>query len=252
MFSQPDSVSKSEKDGYTLYLVNNAHIIVGVMTKSLPYDTLTSFEPVGQVATGSLLVATRSDFPAKSLKELIELAKKSPGKFTYASVGYGTTQHFSAELLMQSAGIEMLHVPFRNSPAAMAGVLGKHVDIMFDTVSAVLGPVQSGELRALAVTGRDRFPAIPNVPTAIESGLLPDYEVTTWYGVVAPSGTPADIVGKLNGALNEIVKDADVKERLAKAGAIASSSSASAFGEHMKSEFKRWSAVREKAKLEQQ
>lgn len=247
-----ESVSKSEKDGYTLYLVNNAHIIVGVMTKTLPYDTLASFDAVGQVATGSLAVATRSDFPAKNLKELIDLAKKSPGKITYASVGHGTTQHFSAELLMQSAGIEMLHVPFRNSPTAMAGVLGKHVDIMFDTVSAVLGPVQNGELRALAVTGRDRFPAIPNVPTAIESGLLPDYEVTTWYGVVAPSRTPAAIIEKLNRALNEIVMDADVKERLAKAGAIAASSSVDAFRQHMKSEFQRWSAVREKAKLEQQ
>lgn len=131
-----ESVSKAAKDGYTLYLVNNAHIIVGVMSKTLPYDTLASFDPVAQVATGSLLVATRSDFPAKNLVELIALAKKSPGKITYASVGYGTTQHFSAELLVQSAGIEMLHVPFRNSPAAMSGVLGKHVDVMFDTVTA--------------------------------------------------------------------------------------------------------------------
>lgn len=247
-----DSVSKAEKDGYTLYLVNNAHIIVGVMTKTLPYDTLASFDAVGQVATGSLAVATRSDFPAKNLQELIALAKKSPGKITYASVGHGTTQHFSAELLMQSAGIEMLHVPFRNSPSATAGVLGKHVDIMFDTVSAVLGPVQSGELRALAVTGRDRFPAIAEVPTAIESGLLPDYEVTTWYGVVAPGKTPPAIVEKLNRALNEIVMDADVKDRLAKAGAVAAASSSVAFRDHMKSEFQRWSAVREKAKIEQQ
>jgi len=247
-----DSVSKSEKDGYTLYLVNNAHVIVGVMTKTLPYDTLASFDPVGQVATGSLAVVTRSDFQAKNLLELIELAKSNPGKITFASVGNGTTQHFAAELLMQSAGVEMLHVPFRNSPAATSAVMGKHVDLMFDTVSAVLGPIQSGELRALAVTGRERFPAIPNVPTVIESGRMPNYEVTTWYGVVAPAGTPASVIGRLNRALNEIVGDVEVKERLAKVGAVAASSSVDAFREHMKSEFQRWNAVREKAKIEQQ
>jgi tripartite-type tricarboxylate transporter receptor subunit TctC len=247
-----DSVAKSEKDGYTLYLVNNAHITVGVMTKSLPYDTLASFEPIGQVATGSLVIAARPDFPAKNVRELIDLAKASPGKITFASVGNGTTQHFTAELLMQIAGIDMLHVPFRNSPAAISGVMGKHVDLMLDTVSAVLGPVQSGELRALAVTGRERYPSIPEVPTAIESGLLPDYEVTTWYGLVAPAGTPAPVIATINKALAEIVRNEAVKDRLAKVGAVAASSSAEDFRKHMQSEFKRWGSVREAAKLEQQ
>lgn len=247
-----DSVAKSDKDGYTLYLVNNAHIIVGVMNKTLPYDTLSSFEPVGQVATGSLVIAARPDFPAKNVKELIDLAKSSPGKITFASVGAGTTQHFTGELLMQIAGINMLHVPFRNSPAAISGVMGKHVDLMFDTVSAVLGPVQGGELRALAVTGRERYPSIPEVPTAIESGLLPDYEVTTWYGLVAPAGTPKPVIERINKALSEIVKDEAVKERLAKVGAVAASSSVEGFRDHMRSELKRWGAVREAAKIEQQ
>lgn len=247
-----DSVARADKDGYTLYLVNNAHIIVGVMTKKLPYDTIASFEPVGQVATGSLAIVARPDFPASDIKGLIELAKASPGKITFASVGAGTTQHFTAELMMQIAGINMLHVPFRNSPAAVSGVLGKHVDLMFDTVSAVLGPIQGGEMKALAVTGRERFPAIPTTPTAIESGLLPDYEVTTWYGLVAPAGTPKPVIEKLNKALNEIVADDVVKERMAKAGAVAVGSASDSFGEHMKAEFKRWGAVREAAKIEQQ
>ncbi len=222
------------------------------MNKKLPYDTITSFEPVGQVATGSLAIVARPDFPAKDVKELIALAKASPGKITFASVGNGTTQHFTGELFMQIAGIKMLHVPFRNSPAAMSGVMGKHVDLMFDTVSAVLGPMQGGELKALAVTGRERFPAIPAVPTGIESGLLPDYEVTTWYGVVAPAGTPRPVLEKLNKALNEIVKDEVVKERMAKAGAVAAGSSIDGFRDHMTAEFKRWGAVREAAKIEQQ
>jgi tripartite-type tricarboxylate transporter receptor subunit TctC len=153
---------------------------------------------------------------------------------------------------MQVAGIKMLHVPFRNSPAAVSGVMGKHVDLMFDTVSAVLGQIQSGELKALAVTGRERYSAVPNVPTAIESGLLPDYEVTTWYGVVAPAGTPKPVVEKLNKALNELVADDVVKERMAKAGAIAAGSSTDGFRNHMNAEFKRWGGVREAAKIEQQ
>lgn len=247
-----DSVAKAEKDGYTLYLVNNAHIIVGVMNKTLPYDTITSFEPIGQVATGGLAIVARPDFPAKTVKELIDLAKKDPGKITFASVGNGTTQHFTGELLMQIAGISMLHVPYRNSPAAISGVMGKHVDLMFDTVSAVLGPVQGGELRALAVTGRERYQSIPDVPTAIESGLLPDYEVTTWYGLVAPAGTPKPVIDAINKALAEIVTDPAVRERLEKVGAIAASSSVEAFRVHMQSEFKRWGGVREAAKIEQQ
>ena len=247
-----ESVARADKDGYTLYLVNNAHIIVGVMNKKLPYDTIASFDPVGQVATGSLALVARPDFPAKDVKELIALAKASPGKITFASVGNGTTQHFTGKLFMQIAGVQMLHVPFRNSPAALSGVLGKHVDVMFDTVSAVLGPVQSGELKPLAVTGRERFPATPAVPTGIESGLLPDYEVTTWYGLVAPAGTPRPVLEKLNKALNEIVTDNVVKERMAKAGAVAAASSIDGFRDHMTAEFKRWGAVREAAKIEQQ
>lgn len=247
-----DSVAKAPPDGYTLYLVNNAHIIVGVMHKTIPYDTLASFQPIGQVATGNLLIVAHPDFPAKNIGELIALAKKDPGKITYASVGLGTTQHFTGELFSQIAGVQMLHVPFRNSPGATAAVLGKQVDLQFDTVSAVLGPVQSGDLRALALTGRERFAVLPNVPTGIESGQLPDYEVTTWYGIVAPAGTPAPIVNKLNAALNDIVKDKTVQERIEKAGAVAQGSTVDGFRQHMAAELTRWGKVREAAKIEQQ
>ncbi len=247
-----DSVAKATPDGYTLYLVNNAHVIVGVMHKSVPYNTLSSFQTVGQVATGNLLIVAHPSFPAKNVGELIALAKKDPGKFTYASVGQGTTQHFTGELFSQIAGVQMLHVPFRNSPAATAAVLGKQVDLQFDTVSAVLGQVQSGDLRALALSGRERFAVLPNVPTGIESGQLPDFEVTTWYGVVAPAGTPAPIVNKLNAALNDIVKDKAVQERIEKAGAVAQGSTVEGFRQHMAAEMARWDKVRETAKIDKQ
>ena len=173
-------------------------IIASVMTKTPRYDTLTAFDPIAQVATAGLIMSTRPDLPANNVKELIDAAKASPGKLTVGTAGFGATQHLAAELFKQIAGIDMLHVPFRTSPEAITAVLGKQVDVMFDTVSAVLGQVQSGQLKALAVTGKDRFPAVPNVPAAIESGVLPGYDVTTWYGFFAPRGTPPAVIAKLN------------------------------------------------------
>jgi tripartite-type tricarboxylate transporter receptor subunit TctC len=152
---------------------------------------------------------------------------------------------------MQTAGVKMLHVPFRNSPEAIAAILGKQVDVLFDTVSALLGQVQSGELKALAVTGKDRFPPVPNVPTAIESGALPGYDVTTWYGVFAPRDTPAAIIAKLNKTLNESLAEAAVRQRLDTVGVIVQGSTPEAFGQFMAAEFKRWNAVREAAGIEQ-
>lgn len=247
-----DSVAKAPKDGYTLYFVNNAHIILGVMTKTLPFETINSFEAAGQVATGGLVVVTRPDFPAKSIKDLVEAAKAQPGKITFASVGAGTTQHFTGELFKQVAGVDMLHVPYRNSPAAIGAVQGKHVDVLFDTVSAVLGQVQGSDLKALAVTSRDRYSALPDIPTGIESGVLPDFEVTTWYGLVAPAGTPASVIGKLNRTLNEIVADPAFRDRIEKVGAIAQSSSPEDFRRYMQTEFDRWTKVREAAGIPQQ
>jgi tripartite-type tricarboxylate transporter receptor subunit TctC len=129
------------------------------------------------------------------------------------------------------------HVPFRNSPEAISAVLGKQVDVLFDTVSALIGPVQSGELKPLIVTGKDRFPLVPNVPTAIESGVVPGYNVTTWYGVFAPRGTPAPIIAKLNKTLNDILVDAAVRQRLDSAGVVVQGSTADAFGTFMAAEF---------------
>jgi tripartite-type tricarboxylate transporter receptor subunit TctC len=247
-----DSVAKAAKDGYTLYLVNNAHVILGVMSKALPYDTVKSFDPIGQIAGGGLIAVAHRDFPANSIKDLLDLAKNSPGKITFASVGVGTTQHFTGELFKQIAGVDMLHIPYRGSPAAIAAILGKQVDVLFETVSAVLGQVQSGDLKALAVTSKERFPAVADVPTAIESGVLPDYEVTTWYGLVAPLGTPASVITKLNRTLGEISAEGIVQERLARAGALPLISSPDEFRGHMEREFTRWNEVRERAGISQQ
>jgi len=244
-----DVVARATADGYTLGIMTAGQIIAAVTTKKMPYDTLTAFAPVGQIATASLMIVTRPDFPANDVKGLIAYAKANPGKVVFASPGFTATQHFAGELFRQSAKIDLLHVPFRSTPETLNAVLGHHADIMFDTVSALIGHVQSGQLKALAVTGKDRFPAVPNVPAAIESGLLPGYDVTTWYGLFAPRGTPPAVIAKLNKTLNEVLADPKVAEKLVKVGVVVKSSTPQAFGDFMADEYKRWNAVREAAKI---
>ena len=198
-----DVVARAPPDGYTLGIMTAGQLIAAVTTKKMPYDTNTAFAPIGQIATASLMIVTRPDFPANNVNELVAYAKAHPGKVIFASPGFAATQHFAGELFKQIAKIDLLHVPFRSTPETLNAVLGKHADIMFDTVSALIGHVQSGQLKALAVTGKDRFPAVPNVPAAIEFGLLPGYDVTTWYGLFAPRGTPPAVIAKLNKTLNE-------------------------------------------------
>ena len=174
-----DIVAKARPDGYTLGIMTAGQIIAAATRKSMPYDTNTAFAPVTQVATASLLIATRPDFPANNVKDLIAEAKANAGKIIFASPGFAATQHFAGELFKQTAGIELLHVPYKTTPEALNAVIGHHADILFDTVSALIGQVKAGQLKALAVTGKDRFPPIPDVPAAAESGALPGYDVTT-------------------------------------------------------------------------
>jgi tripartite-type tricarboxylate transporter receptor subunit TctC len=247
-----EAVANAEPDGYTLGIMTAGQIIAAVTRKTMRYDTLTAFAPVGQIATASLLIVTRPDFPANNVKELVAAAKADLGKIVFASPGFAATQHFAGEMFKQTAKINLLHVPFKTSPEAINATLGKHADVLFDTVSALIGHVQSGQLKALAVTGKERFPAVPNVPAAIESGVLPGYDVTTWYGVFAPQGTPATVIARLNQALNESLADETVRNRLVAAGVVVKSSTPQAFGDFMASEYKRWDAVREAAGIDKQ
>jgi tripartite-type tricarboxylate transporter receptor subunit TctC len=246
-----EMVSRAAPDGYTIGIMTAGQIIAAAMTKQMRYDTLTAFDPIAQVGTAGLVIVTRADYPSSNAKDLVEAAKAAPGKIVFASPGFGATQHLSAELFKQTAGINMLHVPFRTSPEAITALIGKQVDVLFDTVPAVLGQLQSGQLKALAMTGKERFPALPNVPPAIESGVLPDYDVTTWYGFFGPKGMQPAIVAKLNKAFLETIAEPEVIERLTKAGAVPKGSTPEAFGTFMAGEFAKWNSVREKAGLEQ-
>jgi tripartite-type tricarboxylate transporter receptor subunit TctC len=247
-----DAVAKATPDGYMLGIMTAGQIIAAVTKKNMPYDTLTAFAPVTQVATASLMIVTRPDFPADNVKELVAAAKADPGKIVFASPGFAATQHFAGEMFKQTAGVNLLHVPFKTSPEAMNAVLGKHADILFDTVSALIGQVQSGQLKALAVTGKDRFPAVPNVPAAVESGVLPGYDVTTWYGVFAPRGTPPAVIAKLNKVLNDSLQEEDVKKRMVAVGVVVKGSTPDEFGQFLTDEYKRWDKVREAAGIPRQ
>jgi tripartite-type tricarboxylate transporter receptor subunit TctC len=246
-------VAKAEKDGYTLGIMTAGQIIAAVTSKSLRYDTLADFAPVAQVATAGLVIVTRPDFPARNVAELIAAAKAHPGKLTMGSPGFGvTTQHLAGELFTQTAGVNLLHVAFRTSPEAITALLGNQIDVLIETVSAVIGQVKAGQLKALAVTGKERFPAVPDVPTAMESGLLPGYDVTTWYGFFAPRGTPPAVIAKLNKGFNDVIAQDAVRARLVTAGVVVHGSTPEAFGKLMADEYARWDRVRVAAGIPRQ
>ncbi|MBX9846880.1 MAG: tripartite tricarboxylate transporter substrate binding protein [Xanthobacteraceae bacterium] len=246
-----EQIANAPKDGYTLGVQTAGQIIAASMTKNMRYDAVEAFDWVGQIATAGLLIVVRPDYPHKDIKSLVAAAKANPDAIKFGSPGFGATQHMAAELFKQVAGVNMLHVPYRTSPEALAALLSKNVDVLFDTVTALLGQVQSGQVSALAVTGKDRFSAVPNIPTAMESGVLPNYDVTTWYGLFGPKGMPQPAIAKLNKSLNEMLEEAAIRERLVKAGVEVKGSTPQAWRQFMIDEYKKWSAVREKAGLEQ-
>jgi tripartite-type tricarboxylate transporter receptor subunit TctC len=246
-----EAVANSPKDGYTLGVQTAGQLITPVMTKVVRFEPVEAFDWIGQIAVAGLMIVVRPDYPHKDIKSLVAAAKAEPGKIVFGSPGFGATQHLAAELFKQVAGVNMLHVPYRTTPEALTALLSKNTDVLFDTMTALLGQVQSGQLRALAVTGKDRDPAAPNVPTASESGVVPNYDVTTWYGLYGPKGMPKPVIAKLNKTLNEILEEPATRERLTKTGVIVKSSTPEAWHEFMVAEYKKWSAVRDKAGLEQ-
>jgi tripartite-type tricarboxylate transporter receptor subunit TctC len=247
-----DAIARAEPDGYTIGIMTAGQIIASVMRKQMPYDTLKAFDAISQVATAGLMIVARPDFPASDAAGVVAAAKRNPGKVSFAAPGFGATQHMAAVLFGQVANIDVLHVPFRTSPEAISSLQGGQVDVLFDTVQAVLGPVQSGALKAIGVTGKDRFPAVPNVPPAVDSGAVPGYDVTTWYGFFGPRGMPPAVTAKLNAAFNEIIAEPAIRERLTTAGVVVKGSTPEAFAKFLTDEHARWTAVREKAGIPQQ
>lgn len=244
-------VANSPKDGYTLGVQTAGQIIASVITKNMRYDAVGAFDWIGQIATAGLFIVVRPDSPYKDIKSLVAAAKANPGKIVFGSPGFAATQHLAGELFKQSAGIELLHVPYRSSPEVLAALLSKNIDVAIDTITALLGQVESGQVHALAVTGKDRFPTTPNIPPVMESGVVPNYDVNTWYGLYGPKGMPPAVTAKLNKTLNEMLTEAAIRERLGKIGAVVKGSTPDEFAQLMAAEHAKWTKVREAAGIEQ-
>jgi len=241
---------KAPKDGYTAYMMNNSHGVVATLFKNLPYDSVNDFAMVSLTGIAGLVLVTSPSFPANDVEGIIAAAKAAPGKYNFASPGVGTTQHFSGELFRQLAGVDIKHVPYRSTPAAITGLLANEVQLTFELVQPVLGQIGAGTLRAIAVTSPQRHPALPQVPTVMESGL-PEFQVMSWYGLAVPAGTPRPIIDKMNKALHEVLGRAEVRKQLVDVGATAATSTPEELRQHIVNEIAKWSAVREKAGIPQ-
>ena len=204
------AIAKAEPDGYTIGLVTGAHAISGALYKSLSYDSTDSFEMISTVVYYALVIAVRSDFEAKSLKELIVLAKSKPGSLSFGSVGFGSTHHLAGELLDTTAGIKMVHVPYRGDSQSITALLGGEVPVIVGTTVLLAPQIESGAVRGLAVTSPTRTPLLPNVPSADEAGLG-GFDVRTWAGLLAPKGTPPAVIKRLNTAVRETLADPETK-----------------------------------------
>ena len=238
-----DQVAKAPPDGYTLLTISNTHFVSAALYKKLPYDSVTDFAPVTQVTSAPNIIVVHPSLPVRTVKELIALAKAKPGKIDYASSGNGSTQHLTGALFTKMAGIEMTHIPYRGSGPATADLLSGQVTVGFPGIAGMLPQIKAGKLRALAVTSARRSPELPQIPTVAEAGIK-GYEVTAWFGVAAPKGTPRDIVMKLHTELLRILKNPDVQRQLLNAGQeVAWQETPELFGEMLKTEATKWARM---------
>ena len=241
-------VAHAPPDGHTLLLVSSAHAINPVMFKTLPYDTVKSFEPVMLTHVVPLVLVVNKDLPVKSVQELIAYGKAHPGKLSFASSGNGGAPHMSGELFKSMAGIEMTHVPYKGSTAAHPDLIGGQVTVMFDTLAAVQPHIKSGAVRALAVTTATRVPGV-DLPTMAEAGL-PGYETSTWGGIFAPAKTPKDVVAKLNAEYNKALATPEVKKKLEEAGIQPAGGTPQQFADFLQSEMTKWAKVAHDANIQ--
>jgi tripartite-type tricarboxylate transporter receptor subunit TctC len=239
-------VAKSAADGYTLYLGFNGPLANAPSLYSrLAYDPQRDFTPV--ILTGSQpnLLAVAANVPANSLQELVVLANSQPGKLTYASVGNGSASHLGMELLKKQAGVDLLHVPFNGGPPAVLAVAAGDVQVIFSAPSNLMAQVKAGKMKALAVTSLKRFAPLPNVPTVAESGLagLAQFEAIAWNGLLAPVGTPKEIIVRLNREIGEVLAMPELKRKLFDAGIDAGGGTPESFGQLIKAESRKWGEV---------
>ena len=234
--------AKTAPDGHTIVLVPATHAINVSLYEKPPYDAVADFAPIVLLATAPYMLVVNPSVPVRSLKELIVLAKGKPGQLNYGSVGIGNATHLMGELLKSMAGIDITHVPYKGGAIALSEVIGGQVQLYFGTTSTIQPQAKAGKVRPLAVTALKRSQSMPEVPTMDEAGV-PGYDAAGWWGVLAPAGTPAGIVNKLNGEIVAIIGSADVQRFMREQGFEPASGNPQDFARHLKSEIDKWSTV---------
>jgi tripartite-type tricarboxylate transporter receptor subunit TctC len=237
-----DVVAKSTPDGYTLLVMSNTHTTNESLMPKKPYELMRDFVPVAPVNYSDLLMVVHPSVKAKDLKEFIALAKANPGKLNYASSGPGTPYHMAGELFKAMSGTNIVHVPHKASGDARNSVIGGHVQMMFDAITTMRPLAEAGQVRALATTGVKRSPLMPDVPTVSEAGV-PGYEATIWLGIMAPKGTPDDIVKLLNVEINKVIDLPEVRDTWSKQGAVAMHMTPPEFDAYLRKDIEKWANV---------
>lgn len=236
-----DFVAKSPADGHTMCLVVTSHVINPSLRKAMPFDTLKDLAGVSLLATSPIAISATPALPANNLKELIELAKKQPGKLTYASPGSGSSMHLAAEMLKTMAGLDILHAPYKGSGPAFPDVFAGRVEIMFDPLFSSLPHIKAGRMKALAVISPQRSPIAPEVPAAVET--LPGYVVQSVFGLVVPAATPKDAVARIAKDINATLANAEVKTRMADIGLVPLGTTPAEFDAFIRTEIDKWAVV---------
>ena len=233
---------KSPPDGYTLLMMSNTQTANESLVPQRKYELMRDLAPIAPVNSSDLVIVIHPSVQAKTLQEFIALAKSQPGKLNYASSGQGTPYHMAGELFKTMAGIDLVHVPYRNSGEARSGVIGGQVQMMIDAVPAMAPNIGENQVRALATTGKERSAVLPNVPTAGEAGVA-GYEATIWLGLMAPAGTPKPVIDKLNAAVNAMVKRPDIVKLWTEQGAVPMSMTPGEFEKFLRGDIEKWADV---------
>jgi tripartite-type tricarboxylate transporter receptor subunit TctC len=244
----PDFVAKSAPDGYTVLIAANGLATNPTLFPDLPFNVQRDLAPVAYVGYAPLILVAPTSFDAKTLADVIRLAKAEPGKLNYASAGSGSSQHLAVEQLKISAGIDVMHIPYKGGAPAIVDMLGGRINFMMLNPLEAIPHVKGGRLHAILVGGAQRMPLLPDVPTAAEAGL-PGYEATTWWGFLMPAKTPPAIVAKLNAEINRALADPGVKKKLEEMGVVVQPGTPESFGAFIRSETDKWAAVIRKANI---
>lgn len=237
-----DAVAKSAPDGYTLLLMSNTHTVNESLIANKPFQLMRDFAPVAPISFSDLVLVGKSGLPAATLPELIKLAKDKPGALSYASSGPGTPYHMAGELFKAMAGLNVVHIPYKGSAGARTDVLGGQVDMMFDAVPTMTEHIKSGKVKAFATTGKQRSAALPDVPTAAEAGV-PGYEATIWLGLMAPKGTPAAIVARLNAEVGKITANAETRRAWEAQGTTPMTMGIDEFSRYLNDDIAKWAHI---------